>query len=92
MSDVRIITNNVPREVVDEEPDSGGHIESYIFYKGEKYDLQDFQSVSAITHPSHPFRQGGWDGWIAETFFSGILLKWVPGTQMEQVILGRYYQ
>jgi hypothetical protein len=88
---MQIITNNVPRDVIDYDPDSIGCIESFVMYKGEKYDLQDFQSVSGIADPNNPMREGKWDGWIADTYFSGILLKWVPGTNMEQVIMGRYY-
>ena len=63
---------------------------SFIRYKDEWYDLQDFQTTRSITfHPTHPFRK--WDGYISDTFFSGILIKWVPETNWEQVVVGRYY-
>lgn len=86
-----IITNGVPRDVIDDWDQQGEQNDSFITYKGEKYDLGDFQSVSGILDPEHPFRKQKWDGWIAEGFFMGILLKWVPGTDFEQVIMGRYY-
>lgn len=86
-----IITNNVPRDVIDDWDQQGEQNDSYVVYKGEKYPLEDFQSVAGISSLDHIFRKGGWDGWLSDSFFSGILLKWVPGTQCESVIMGRYY-
>jgi hypothetical protein len=102
MGEVTIITNNVPRDIIDghelptelrttefdylawDKIEQGEESASFIQYKGEWYDLGDFQCASDAVFP-------GWDGYISDTFFSGILLKYVPGTDFEQVIMGRYY-
>lgn len=63
---------------------------AWITYKGENYDLGDFQSVSELSD-FHEFRKQKWDGFRSDSYFSGILMKWVPGTNWEQVIMGRYY-
>lgn len=86
---MNIITNNVPREVIDDWNQEGEFNNAYVIYKGERYPLDDFQSTSTLG--LEKFRDAGWDGYISETFFSGILLKWVPGTNWEEVIMGRYH-
>jgi hypothetical protein len=106
MGEVRIITNHVPRDIVEahelpatlrksefdylawDKIEQGEDSASFIRYKGEWYDLGDFQPAS---HGEwfDPFP--GWDGYISDTFFSGILVKYVPDTDFEQVIMGRYY-
>ena len=91
MDKVTIITNNVPRDVQDDWNEAGEFNNAYVMYKGTRYDLDDFQSTSGIHESEHIFRKEGWDGYISDTFFSGILLKWVPGTDWEQVIMGRFY-
>lgn len=88
---MKIITNNVPRDVHDDWDQEGEQNDSYVMYKGEKYPLDDFMSTSGIHESENTFRKEGWDGYISDTFFSGILLKWVPGTDWEQVIMGRFY-
>lgn len=91
MGNVEITTNNVPRPVQDDWNQDGDFNNSFIVYKGERYDLDDFQSTSAIGQVHEDFRKAGWDGYISWTYFSGILLKWVPGSNFEEVIIGRYY-
>ena len=86
---IEITTNNVPREVHDDWNQEGEQNDSYIMYKGERYDLDDFQSCSGLG--LEEFRNAGWDGYINWTYFSGIVLKWVPGTDWEQVIIGRWF-
>ena len=81
MSGITIITNNVPRLIVD--TDHGDAIE----YKGETYLLDDFSTT--YTHFDAQFRK--WDGYIAETYFSGILIKINVNGDNDQVIMGRYY-
>lgn len=97
-----IITNNVPRWIIDgweltpkerEEFDyikwsdieSGNDSRQFFRYKGQLYDLNDMMSTSGLD----TFRIHGWDGYISDTFFSGILVKYVY--DFEQVICGRYY-
>ena len=33
----------------------------------------------------------GWDSYIGDSFFSGVLFRYVPGTDYEEVVVGRYY-
>ncbi len=82
---MKIITNNVPREVHDDWNQEGEFNDSFVVYKGEKYLLEDFMGTIDTD-----FRED-WDGVISDTFFSGILLKWVQGSNYEQVVMGRYY-
>jgi hypothetical protein len=53
----------------------------FVRYKGELYDLDEFESM-------WPNRFEGWDGIQPETHFSGLLIKFV--NKFEQVIVGRY--
>jgi len=91
-----IITNNQPRNLLsweelttkeqqefdhDYEPDSDDDYE-FVRYKSEVYCLSDF-----IAYPS---TNSDWDGVIQDTFFSGILIKFVDDS--EAVIMGRYYE
>lgn len=97
---ITIITNNVPRDVIDawelseeeqEEFDyldwgkikAGEDSRSFARYKGELYDLDDFLTTWRID----VFKE--WNGYISDTFFSGILVKF--SEDFEQVVMGRYY-
>lgn len=95
--DLKIITNHVPRnlvygyELTDKErakfdyvkPDE---IDSHDFfrYKGRIYDPREFMVISR--HAPEPMQS--WDGYSSDTFFSGILIKYVNDN--EQVIVGMY--
>lgn len=92
-----ILTNNHPRdvepwymvplEVIEKDFDyldldnlrSGMDWAEFVKYKGGWYHLNDTEECSIE----------GWDAMVTETFFSGVLFKWVEG--FEQVIVGRYY-
>lgn len=96
MSDeLKIITNNVPRDLIfgselseKERADFDYFTDeqlatAYFFrYKGEVYDPGDFQNTD--------WNQGfdRWDGYISDTFFSGILIRWC--NDYESVVVGRY--
>ena len=75
-----IITNNVPRDVLEASDD-----EAHFFYKGQKYYLADF----LITRTAE-LQKAGWDGIHTDTYFSAIIVKPVDGS-WEQVIVGRCY-
>lgn len=88
---VTIVTNGVPRDIVygfeltEKERkefdylDNDEILETEFFrYKGQVYELGDF-CISPIK---------GWDGYKGESYFSGILVKFVPN---ERVIVGSYY-
>lgn len=104
VSDLTIITNNVPRVVIDgyeltaaeraefdyyRWPDTpaddyragsrDGEEASFVRYRGELHDLGEFTACS----------EHGWDGIHNETFFSGVLVRYVD--DHERVIVARYY-
>jgi len=97
---LEIITNNIPRNLLyphelsekdwedtcyDEEDRQRAEQEgdTFIKYKNYVYSLADFMRVD----DNSSFK--GWHGYLSETFFSGILIKYYEDT--DQVILGRYY-
>jgi len=99
---MKIITNNVPREVIREyeltekerkEFDYLGEDGGYFFrYKGEVYDLGEFTTTSGLDGTFDL-----WDGYHSDTFFSGILVRY-PRTDRgtfdsdnDTIIVGRYY-
>jgi hypothetical protein len=101
MSEVTIITNNVPRDVIDayeltpKEREEFDYLDwkkielledsaQFFRYKGELYDLGDFQRVGTA---DGNFLD--WDGFITDSFFSGILIRYVD--EFERVVVGRFY-
>ena len=95
---VRVTTNNIPRDVLygfeltareraefdyysTEEELSGAQ---FFRYKGEVYDLGEF----TVTHEITELRE--WGGYQPDSFFSGLVVRYVPDTDYEQVIVGRY--
>lgn len=98
---ITVTTNHVPRDVIDayelsekerqefgyldwEKIERGEDSASFFRYKGMLYDLGEFQIVSTW-QPSLT----GWDGYISDTFFSGIIVKYVE--DYERVIVGTFY-
>ena len=68
----------------------------FIRYKGEVYYLGDFvwiekpgQRTNSFTVTDWDNTLQGWDGILTETFFSGIVIKWVGGWAGDSVIVGR---
>lgn len=95
-----IITNNVPRDIIESweiseeerkdfdyidwsKVDRGEDSVSFFRYKGELYDLGDFMRIPETLDFE------GWDGYISDTFFSGILVKYTD--DFESVVAGRFY-
>lgn len=58
----------------------------FVRYKGWVYYLNDFMSCS----PRVPEFKG-WDGYQADSYFSGVLVKWPDKQDMDRVIVGRLY-
>ena len=109
MSNLTIITNNKPRELVSfldlpvQDRKDFDYIEEddeysirFVQYKGAWYDVHDAQFI-AVRRTNRPMGWevrvesedplARWDAIVSETFFSGVLFKFVDD---EQVIVGRY--
>ena len=92
---MNIITNNHQRQMacLAELPDNVradfDYVEDefdarFVQYKGAWYDVYDSQACGV------GFDQfKGWDGIVSETFFSGVLFRFVADE--DQVIVGRYF-
>ena len=102
MSELTIITNSVPRDILeawDLSPaereqfdyvdwpavERGEDSAQFIRYKGELVDLGEFE---VWDNPASPTRQG-WDGIRSDSFFSGLLVRYVE--DFERVVVARYY-
>lgn len=103
MTETKIVTNNVPRNVLywwdlstkeqkefdylDSEDRQSGT--SFVRYRGAVYDLGEFMAVDKRSHGG----SGGngafhkWDGYHSDSYFSAVLVRYV-GTDCEQVIMG----
>jgi hypothetical protein len=104
MSDLTIITNHHPRDVIEAYEldraeredfdyidwngvDEGTASATFMRYKGELHDLGEFQAV--FPRPGDPVFEGKWDGIQTDSFFSGVLVRYVEN--FERVIVARYY-
>lgn len=63
--------------------EAGTDSATFFRYRGELYDLGDFEMV---TDSMHSFE--GWHGYQSDSFFSGILIR--LSSDWETVIVGRY--
>lgn len=63
---------------------------SFLRYKGTLYLLNDFSTDWGITKGTGlPSVFAGWDGYLSETFFSGLVVKFDPDYP-EYVIVGTF--
>lgn len=101
---VTVICNNVPRDILDaceltaaerlefeyldwNALERGEDSASFVRYRGGVIDLGDL--VHWANPPAAYEMFGQWDGFRSDTFFSGILVRWVE--EFERVIVARYY-
>ena len=67
------------------------HTAEFFRYKGWAYCLSDIMRVESYA----PAEFQGWDGYVSETFFSGILVKYARdetwGMDYDRVIVASYY-
>jgi hypothetical protein len=98
---IKVITDNKARNVLhwfdltDKERKEFDYLDTedkqmeaqFIRYRKEVYDLNDIDGVN--TSVGFPSEFAKWSGYRSDSFFSGILIKWMAG--YEQVIVGRYY-
>lgn len=92
MATLEIRTNNVPRFTLDwwdltpKEQAEFDYIKdgegTFFRYKGWTYDLGEFMRCTSD-------ELKGWDGYVSDTFFSGVLVKLVDAG--EKVIVGQYF-
>lgn len=59
----------------------------FVKYRGEWYDINEFLCGAAI-RSQDGFES--WDGFVADTFFSGILVKYMDNYDEGFVQMGRY--
>jgi len=98
---MKITTNNVPRNLVcfHDLPDtaqsdfdyvSGDDLYSprFFSYRGAWYDTNEFMRFDYANAFSGP-QFAKWDGYQSETFFSGIVVRYVD--DFERVIVGLYF-
>lgn len=95
---VTVKTNSVPRDIVygfelsekekkefdyltEEELNNG----NFFRYKGWTYDMGDFLIISEFA----PKELLKWDGHHFDTYFSGVVVRYVEN--FERIIVGRYY-
>jgi hypothetical protein len=64
---------------------------AFVRYKGELLDLGEFQATPVGSSGNEWMSEWrGWGGYINDSYFSGILVKYV-GDEFDQVVMGRYY-
>lgn len=100
---IQITTNNVPRPVLtsiqvprthwgqlDIDPDDWEDNRSFVKYKGEYIDLDDFQTTKrGPWNHGLPEEFGNWDAYMSDTYFSGLLIRMVD--DFENAILAHYF-
>jgi hypothetical protein len=99
MTDLTVITNHVPRDIIDAYEltaderaefdyidwpavEEGSASASFFRYRGELYDLSEFE---VWDNPASPTR-GEWDGFRSDSFFSGLVVRYVDDS--ERVVVG----
>ena len=71
-----------------DEPDNDSDVHNFFRYKGELYDLEEFQPTTQLHSPeTKELRE--WSGYMSDTFFSGMVIRYVEN--FERVVVGRYY-
>ena len=98
---MNIITNNVPRTLMcaadlplkaraefDYIKWEEGYDPRFVKYKGCWYDVDDTQGVRYSRGGSAMTEFNGWDLFVSETFFSGVLFRLVDD---DQGMVGRYF-
>jgi hypothetical protein len=76
--------NDVPQETLDwyDWLDDDAKTDGWIHYKNHWYHVSDFMRVS----PRAPEWMQEWDGYNSDSFFSGVLIKYVDDGAYEYII------
>jgi hypothetical protein len=97
---ITVRTNNVPRDIIDayqltpqerkefdylnwDAIEQGNDSASFFRYKGQIYHLGEFMRLDSNTELK------GWDGYFNDTYFSGVLVKYV--NEGEQIVVAQYF-
>lgn len=72
-----------------DKPDQDNDIHNFFRYKGQLYDLEEFQPTTELHSPEVKELKDGWQGYQSDTFFSGTLIRYVE--DYERIVVGRYY-
>lgn len=94
MSNIKIMTNNKPRQLIygyeltDKQKQDFDYIDdidshNFVKYKNNIYDLSEFMRIENNDSLKD------WHGYSSDSFFSGTLVKYVDD---DTVIMGWYYQ
>ena len=94
MSNIKIMTNNKPRQLIygyeltDKQKQDFDYIEDinshdFVKYKNNIYDLSEFMRIENNDSLKD------WDGYSSDSYFSGTLVKYIDS---DTVIMGWYYQ
>lgn len=92
MSNIKIMTNNKPRQLIygyelsDKQKQDFDYIEDidshdFVKYKNNIYDLSEFMRVENNSSLK------GWEGYSSDSYFSGTLVKYIDS---DTVIMGWY--
>ena len=98
IDNVTVITNNTPRatigwhDLTKKEQKDFNYLKTndekldaiFIRYRDNVYNLSEFMKVHNIKTLK------GWDGYVSDSYFSGVVLKFVEDGN-DYVIMGRYY-
>jgi hypothetical protein len=60
-------------------------------YRGTWYDVNEFMRFQDAQAFRGSVARQVWDGYHCDTYFSGIVLRYVPDTDYEFVVVGRFY-
>ena len=94
MSNIKIMTNNKPRQLIygyelsDKQKQDFDYVEDidshdFVKYKNNIYDLSEFMRIENNDNLKD------WHGYSSDSYFSGTLVKYVDD---DTVIMGWYYQ
>lgn len=102
---LKVITNNVPRLEINAYElnakeraefdyldwpaiERGEASTSFMRYLGTLYDLGEFMTTGGLPE-SNPLRK--WDGYLNDSFFSGVVVRYCSFPDWDHVIVGRFY-
>ena len=97
---MNIITNNIPRPLTcvlnlpakaqkefDYIEGVDRYVDRIVMYKGAWYDVYDTMYCPDPVPADKPNPFAGWGSYISDSYFSGILFRWVG----DEIVVGRYF-